>query len=114
MSYKDINSIAVDDKRIPKWEAQLAERGFDDTELWGLDTTIAEFVLPRLIRFKEIAVSFPAGLTSEEWDEKLDKMVAAFKIMTDENRWPTPSGEEWEIVTEGCRLFGQYLPTLWD
>ena len=40
----------------PKWDKftkQRLERGFDDSETWNLDLTIAKFVLPRLESFKE-------------------------------------------------------------
>lgn len=41
-------------KNMKKWEKQRYKRGFDDTELWGLDYTIASFILPRLIAFREM------------------------------------------------------------
>lgn len=37
-----------------KWKLERKLRGFDTTELWNLDATIAEFILPRLIAFKEM------------------------------------------------------------
>lgn len=41
-------------KAQKKWQLERNVRGFDTTELWNLDATIAEFVLPRLIAFKEM------------------------------------------------------------
>ena len=43
------------DKREPEWKAQRLTRGFDDTEMWSLDCTIAEFIAPRLKVFLEQA-----------------------------------------------------------
>lgn len=41
-------------KAQKRWELERKSRGFDSTELWNLDATIAEFILPRLIAFKEM------------------------------------------------------------
>ena len=114
MSYKDIKSISVNDKRITKWEAQIVERGFDDTEWWSLYTTIAEFTLPRLKVFRQNTMSFPATITSEEWDNIIDKMIVAFEIILDEEKWPVPSGEDMDKVTEGLDLFAKWFTNLWS
>ncbi len=42
------------DKRYNKHMKQLKTVGFSDSETWSLHSTIAMFVLPRLIRFKEV------------------------------------------------------------
>lgn len=36
-----------------RWFIQRRRRGFDDRELWGLDFTIAKFILPRLKAFND-------------------------------------------------------------
>ena len=41
-------------KAQKRWKLERKSRGFDNTELWNLDATIAEFTLPRLIAFKEM------------------------------------------------------------
>lgn len=60
-------------------------------ELWNLDYTIAKFVLPRLIEFKENTISFPGYGevdTRDKWDAALQKMITAFEyIITDEDWW---------------------------
>ena len=60
-------------------------------ELWNLDYTIAKFVLPRLIEFKENTISFPGYGevdTRDKWDTALQKMITAFEyIITDEDWW---------------------------
>lgn len=120
---------------------QREERGFDDTELWNLDTTIVEFVLPRLIAFKEDLEKNFAGYPSllcrdypdipedkldDKWLEILDKMIAAFKAVHDEDEYIDRQFAEkdmekrWEmdkerdkIISEGLQLFGRYLLCLW-
>lgn len=38
-----------------KFAPQRVERGFDDSELWSLSTTIAQFMIPRLKRYQELS-----------------------------------------------------------
>lgn len=55
------------DEREPEWKAQRLTRGFDDTEMWSLDCTIAAFIAPRLKVFKEQAErtgDHPGNITS--------------------------------------------------
>jgi len=48
----------VDDKREMEFKKQRLERGFDDSETWSLRDTIANFIIPRLERYEEIAKDF--------------------------------------------------------
>ena len=95
-------------KELPfniKQKSQKLIRGYSDVDIWGLDTTITEFILSRLIIFrKKKKYSVPCSLepedcdipenvclnkthatykdiqkASEEWDKILDKMIWAFK-----------------------------------
>lgn len=84
---------------------QRRRRGFDDGELWDLHSTIMEFTLPRLRRFREVSrVGWPGpeaifdishekfeGLSNEEkedlnqrsleeWDRMLGKMIRAHEL----------------------------------
>lgn len=58
--------------------------------LWSLDITIANFVLPRLKRFKKENIGYP-GIdemdTPEKWDEALDKMILAFEYVISWDDW---------------------------
>ena len=68
------------DRRWKKYQKQLDKNGFSDTETWNLSQNIAEFILPRLIRFKKITCAFPGGdITQEKWDKILDEMIFAFE-----------------------------------
>lgn len=82
-SEKDVN-------RLAKFKQQRIERGFDDTECWNLDTTIAQFVLPRLKHFKENTNGYPGNdeiPTFEKWNEILDKMIYAFDHIVNEDKY---------------------------
>lgn len=60
------------------------------SDLWSLDITIANFVLPRLKRFKKENIGYP-GIdemdTLEKWDEALDKMILAFEYVISWDDW---------------------------
>jgi len=58
-----INQLDPNDNRIPIFINQIKERGFDSTELWNLDYTIALFILPRLKVFREAEAGHPGSLT---------------------------------------------------
>ena len=89
-------------------------RGFDDRELWNLDITIAEFVLPRLKRFKQRSFGYPAELTPEQWDEYLHKMINSFEFVLEQNENPSYDEKEWEKAKEGLSLFAKYYSGLWE
>lgn len=116
MKPKNYYGLAFDkdmkkDKRQKKWKKQRKARGFDDTELWNLENTIAKFILPRLQRFKSVSSTYPGGMTPEEWDAKLDKMITAFSLIYDDN-YSIDADREAEIE-EGLKLFGKYFRALW-
>lgn len=60
-------------------------------ELWNLDYTVAKFILPRLIKFKENSSGFPGydeADTMDKWQDILQKMITAFEyIVTDDDWW---------------------------
>lgn len=96
------------DKRQKKWKKQRKVRGFDDTELYDLDVTMANFILPRLRRFKKVSITYPCE-TPEEWDAVLDKMITAFSLICDYNYSIDRDAE----IEEGLKLFGEYFRALW-
>jgi hypothetical protein len=93
---------------------QRLARGWDDSEIWSLDYTISQFVLPRLKGLKKIQHGYPSTLsTMQEWEDIMDKMILAFelniKIFDDD-----VSKEERELMQEGLDLFAEYYCGLWD
>ncbi len=108
------------DDRWEEYKKQRLERGFDNSETWSLDSTIARFIEPRLRVFKEIHRGYPGNLTEEKWNEILDKMVKAFEYINnedlgiDENERGLKKYEKREqIIKEGLDLFREYFFALW-
>lgn len=89
---------------------------FDDSELWSLDRTLADFIYPRLVKLKEVKHGYPSELADEhEWNAIMDKMIKAFHIIVNDENYP--SGYDRELqkeIEEGLMLFGKYFQSLWD
>lgn len=109
------------DDRYKDQLKQLKEDGFSDTETWSLYTTMAEFILPRLRRFKEITPAYPMGSSMEKWQEQLGEMIFAFEWtlaedeMTEEYQALNEEDKKanWERHEAGMALFGEAFMGLW-
>ena len=66
-------------EKLEKYKKQRGERGFDDTETWHLDKTLALFLIPRLERFIQLNNGFPSGETEESFNEKLNFILKSFQ-----------------------------------
>ena len=101
--------IPLTDPRQVLWAKQRAERGFDDTELWNLDVTIAEFITPRLKAYAADVQGVPGTLKEEEWQKMLLLMVQAFEEY---------NGADFQNKTmrgkKGFKLFRKYFSNLWQ
>lgn len=104
--------VGRDDRRWNDFKAQRLERGFDDSETWSLDSTIAKFILPRLIRFKEINAGYPGTVSEQEWDDILDRMILAFSLLASDAAFVTAK-EDQEKIDEGLALFAKWYQHLW-
>lgn len=99
------DTFSEEDKK--KYTMQRAKRGFDDTELWNLNTTICQFIIPRLEEFKEQTFGYPPGITFEEWIDIIDEMLNFFKKYVDDEVFINASEER------GFKLFYKYFDYLW-
>ena len=86
---------------------QRKQKKFIDKELWNLDHSIAEFALPRLIRFKAISFGCPNNLTKENWDKILDQIIYAMQAINDEWNDELWSKEKELKINKGLVLFGK-------
>lgn len=104
-----------DISRFVRFTYQRETRGFDSSELWSLDHTIAKFIAPRLRAFIDEfdGRSHPAGLTSKQWRAKLEKMHKAFELMASDKMW-IANKKEAKSMEEGLDLFREWFFHLWD
>ena len=96
------------------------------SDLWNLDITIANFVLPRLKKFKEKNDGYPGREemdTPEKWNEALDKMILAFEYVIHEFDWWIDTEikkshfdedkRRQAVIDEGLQLFVKWFRYLW-
>lgn len=87
-----------------------------EKDLWNLNVTIARFIAPRLRAFKKINKDGipPEFTTMKEWHGSLDKIIAAFELISLNEGCETDTDEEIQAIDEGLDLFRKYYAYLWD
>lgn len=100
------------DKRSRRFFWQRLTRGWDDGDTFSLDYSLAKIIAPRLKRFKEVTIGVPLDMKEQEWNDKLDKMIAAFEFAGSEDRW-SAKPEDFKKHGEGIKLFAEHYWQLW-
>ena len=96
--------IGRGDPRYGEFSEYKKEHGFSPDELWALDLTIANFILPRLKAFQEVC--------SRDIKEYVDKAVNAFEILAKDDS-PYPGSKEESVIAEGLAAFAKVYRGLW-
>jgi len=102
------------DDRWAKYTKQRLERGFDNSEIWNLDGTIAKFIYPRLKVFLEHTQevnSHPGDMEYEEWEDILKQMVLGFELISSDR---IKTDEENKLQEKTLELFSKYFFNLWN
>lgn len=92
--------------------------GFVPAEFWNLDGTFAMYIYSHLCYFKEHCnVGYPGNLTPEKWNEILDKMITAFRLLVEEDKIvdynSIKSKNREKKIAYGLKLFAKYFRALW-
>lgn len=99
------------DKREMEFKKQRLERGFDDSETWSLRDTIANFIIPRLERYEEIAKDF---LKREpELVEDIECFLNAMKLVSRDDGALILTKEEEKQMWRGLEAFPKIFMSLW-
>lgn len=101
------------DSRKFRFFLQRKTRGWDDSETWSLDFKFAQWIYPRIKRFKELNIGHPSGLTEEEWDCIIQQMIDGFEIMSDEQRYFWYSDEDGKKIKKAMKLWYKHHEQLW-
>ena len=102
------------------------EEGFVDAEHFSLDTSLSLYIYSQLCYFRDYPMTCgtPCGLTHEKWEEIVNTMIEAFRLLIVEEdyseRW-TMSEQEWKHksknkqkkINYGLRMFIKYYSNLW-
>ena len=103
-----------DPTTLEMYKQQRFENGFDDTETWHIDRTMALFIIPRLKRFVEVNNGIPTGETVESYNEKLNFIISAFENYYTTNKYYESTDiEERKQLTDDVRKAVDYLSKLW-
>lgn len=120
LQFRNINTLGhalrlpADDERQLVWSEQRRDRGFDDTELWGLDDSFARFTLPRLKALRQQKLEAPSkAMSLVQWHALIDKMIYAFELLLPEGGGAWSRGNlttrERSQLQEGLDLFHKYF-----
>jgi len=113
---------------------QRRTRGWDDSEVWALDYTFCEWIVPRLILLKEKKHGVPGNMflplpdgepwrnhTDEEfsaaekaWNEIMDKMIHGFGLKLTEWHSDSEWNNEPAEYTLAKQLLQNILMICWD
>lgn len=99
------------DKREPDYRKQRLKIGFDDSETWSLRDTIANFILPRLKRYREIIEGFIVN--NDNLYEDIDKSIIAFELVVRDDGSLILNKEEEKQYSEGIEAFQRVFLRLW-
>ena len=103
-----------DPTSLEKYKQQRFENGFDDTETWHIDRTLALFIIPRLKRFIEVNNGIPNGETVESYNEKLNFIISAFENYYATNKYyESVDDAERKQLTDDVKQAVEYLSKLW-
>lgn len=103
-----IDKLNSKDPLYSKFYKQKSKRGFDDSEVWFLNETMALLLIPRLKRFIKINKSHPAHLTLDEYNFKL-----CFILKSLEDFYLYKENQESNFYKENLKKSLSMLMDLW-
>lgn len=101
------------DEVYREYKLQRKLRGFDDSEIWNFDITLAKFIIPRLERFKQVCDGYPYCddvKSFQDWITVLNKIIASFSEIACKD---DGDDRDEDIINEGLDLFRKYYFYLW-
>jgi hypothetical protein len=98
------------DKREKKFIKQRKKRGFDDSETWALDCTMANFILPRLVKYLEVADE--VIVIDDKRRKDIHKVIRAMRLVLKEDGGQCWTKKEIKQLRKGLKIFGEIFLTL--
>ena len=101
-SYDSLHSQVHNIEKLADYKKQRIERGFDDTELWCLDRTIAKYALPRLVEFKKVVNGYPPECENfMDWVSIIDKMIYSLDHVANHEKYDDELDEKFGVDWDG-------------
>lgn len=135
----DIKSVRCTKRRERRYIAQLKRQGWSNMDLWGLNTYLANHMLPMLQKFFKNPMGYPCGLKSvDEWKaigaeitwaveryakddfSELAEQATGYNVLKtrdDEKlrkKWLAENKRLYRRANKGMHLFAEYFCNLWD
>lgn len=102
------DNILGHNQQSDEWKEQRLERGFDDTETWNLDYTIAQFIIPRLERYLLLAPT-----RDEETEKDIKLFLESMKLVRSTEHYWAITDKQMEEINIGIDLFPKIFRLLW-
>lgn len=106
--YGCADELPHDDKRLPRMIADFERTGVDETEMWSLSDSIAQFLIPRLEWFAQVI-----PYTDQPTKEVVLKMKRAFELVARDSGARVYTADEEKELEEGLDLFREHFLGLW-
>ena len=100
-----------DDKREKEFIKQRLSLGWDESELWSLKDTIANFIIPRLKRYQEVANKVLKR--DQNLVNNIDKFLLAMELTSRDEGLALYTEEEEKQLQEGLDKFPEIFLSLW-
>jgi hypothetical protein len=100
-----------------KIKNKIKKTKINDADLVCLYYDLSMYLIPRLRRFKEIAISYPSDETSESWNEKLDFIANSLEERCNDNLYELPINEMIEVKQrseKAAKMLGEVWFDLWS
>lgn len=102
-----------DNQNSPDHRYRQNDEGFIPAMFYDLDVSLGMIIYSHLRYFKDNCLhSHPSGMTMEEWQSIVDKMIDAFKGMVVEDEYRMSKRRK-RALKQGLRLFIKYYQHLW-
>lgn len=100
-----VNELDDNDKRKAKYAKHFKKHGWEPTQLWNLDVTLAEIIHKYLVLYKKN--------TCAVIDFDIDSMIEAFETIKKEKHMMHTVKEN-EEIRKKLHLFAENFMKLWD
>jgi hypothetical protein len=102
--WKHWTSIPAEIYRWVECFVQRGKQGYCYRDIWSIDYYLMEILPPMIKQLKKDTHGYPPDLTSDKWDEILDKMVLGFeagKRIADSENWVMSEDTEMRVDDSG-------------
>lgn len=100
-------------KREFRFYKQRRKQGFTDYELYNLFGSISRLIEPRLSNFAKRTCGWPIYYTEEEWGNRLNSMIEAFRIVNNSLESDQWTEDQYKNYKKGMTYFSEDFLSLW-